>query len=227
MNTASSLQRKRAFSLIELVIVISVIVIIAAFTIPALNTVLKGSQLSQGAGLLVGQLNIARQQALSRNRQIEVRFYRYADVEMPGESLSDPSTGKFRALQLFQITPQGVALPIEKMQTLPSSVIFSQTTGQGLSTLLDQPTAFTPKKPLVNDSAAPRLGRGVDHNYDYISFRFMPDGSTDRKPTSNWHVTVIGINDKLTSPSQPPPNFFTVQIDPVSGVTKIYRPTAG
>lgn len=227
MNTASTSQRKRAFSLIELVIVISVIVVIAAFTIPAMNTVLKGSQLNQGSGLLVGQLNIARQQALSRNRQIEVRFYRYADPETPGEDSTRLETGKFRAMQLFQITPQGVALPIDKVQTLPSSVIFSYSETEGLSSLLDKPTALTPKKPGINDKAAPRLGRGIDYNYDYVSFKFMQDGSTDRNPTGRWFVTVIGLNDRLESPTKPPPNFFTVQIDPVSGVTKTYRPTAG
>jgi uncharacterized protein (TIGR02596 family) len=227
MKIAPSPQRQSAFSLIELIIVISVIVIIAAFTIPAMNTVLKGSQLSQGAGTLVGQLNIARQQALSRNRQIEVRFYRYADPEIPGEDVSKPETGKYRAMQLFQVTPQGVALPIDKIQTLPLSVIFSASEAEGLSTLLDRPTALNPKKPGVADKAAPRLPRGVDFNYEYVSFKFLPDGSTDRNPTGRWYITVVGINDKLESPTKPPPNFFTVQVDPVSGVTKIYRPTAG
>ncbi|MGB8167802.1 MAG: Verru_Chthon cassette protein D [Chthoniobacteraceae bacterium] len=227
MNTAQHPQRARAFSLIELIIVISVIVIIAAFTIPAMNTVLKGSQLSQGANTLVGQLNIARQQALSRNRQVEVRFYRYADPEVPGEDVSKPETGKFRALQLFQVTPQGVALPLDKVLTLPNSVIFSYSETEGLSSLLDKPTAQTPKKPGIADNAAPRLPRGVDYNYDYVSLKFMQDGSTDKSPTGRWFITVIGINDRLESPTKPPPNFFTVQVDPVSGVTKIYRPTAG
>lgn len=227
MNIASSLQRKRAFSLIELVIVISVIVVIAAFTIPAMNTVLRGSQLNQGSSMLVGQLNIARQQALSRNRQIEVRFYRYADPEVPGEDVTKAETGKFRAMQLFQITPQGVALPIDKIQTLPGGVIFSYSDTEGLSSLIDRPTALTPKKPGIADKAAPRLGRGVDYNYEYISFKFMPDGSTDRNPTGRWFITVIGLNDRLESPTKPPPNFFTVQVDPVSGVTKVYRPQAG
>lgn len=218
---------RHAFSLIELIIVISVIVIIAAFTIPAMNTVLKGSQLTQGSGILVGQLNIARQQALSRNRQVEVRFYRYADPEIPGEEAGKPETGRYRAMQLFQITPQGIALPIDKVQTLPLSVIFSYSETEGLSSLLDKPTAQAPKKPGIADKAAPRLARGIDYKYEYVSLKFMPDGSTDKSPTGRWFVTVIGLNDKLTSPTKPPPNFFTVQVDPVSGVTKTYRPNAG
>ena len=219
--------RRQAFSLIELVIVISIIVIIAAFTIPAMNTLLKGSQLTQGANTLVAQLNIARQQALSRNRQIEVRFYRFGDPEVPGEDATDLKTGKFRAMQLFQVLPTGVSVPIDKVQVLPGGVIFAYSEADGLSSLIDMPTGKTPKKPGIDDKAAPLLPRGVDLKYEYVSFKFMQDGSTDRSPTSKWYVTVIGINDKLESPNKPPPNFFTVQVDPVSGVTKIYRPTAG
>ena len=32
-----------------------------------------------------------------------MRFYRYADTEQPGEDVEDPSTGHFRAFQLFEI----------------------------------------------------------------------------------------------------------------------------
>ena len=109
MKLSPTSQRAHAFSLIELIIVISVIVIIAAFTLPAMNTVLKGSQLSQGAGLIIGQLNIARQQAIARNKPVEVRFYRFADPEVPGEDVTTPATGKFRAMQLFQVQASGAS----------------------------------------------------------------------------------------------------------------------
>lgn len=220
--------RPSAFSLIELVIVISVILIIAAFTVPALNTVLKGSNLTQASGILVGQLNIARQQALSRNRVIEVRFYRYADPENPGENPADPSTGKFRAIQLFEImnTAGGTALPIDKVQVLPGGTIFAYSDTAGISSILDRPTGDRPKRPGIDDRTAPRLPRGVDLKYEYVPLRFNPDGSTNKTPTGKWFVTVVNATDKFDGTS-PPPNFFTVQVDPVSGTTRSYRPNAG
>jgi uncharacterized protein (TIGR02596 family) len=227
MNAATRSCRQ-AFSLVELVIVIAVIVIIAAFSMPAVNTILKGSQLSQASGMLVGQLSLARQQALSRNRTVEVRFYRYGDPEVPGEDATAPSTGRFRALQLFEVQPSGVAVPIDKIQTLPGGVIFAYSeSGEGLSSILDVATASTPKKPGTDDKAAPRLPRGVDYKYEYVSLRFLQDGSTDKLPTGKWFLTLLGINDRLDAPNKPPSNFFTVQIDPVSGVSRSYRPTAG
>ncbi len=218
--------RRQAFSLIELIIVISVIVIIAAFTMPAMNTILRGSSMTQASGLLVGQLNIARQQALSRNRPIELRFYRFADPEVPGETAADPTTWKFRGMQLFEVQPSGVSMPIDKIQRLPGGVIFAYSGAKGLSSLLDTATAGQPKS-AASDQTAPRLPRGVDQSYEFVSLKFLPDGSTDKSPTGMWFVTIINMNEKLGAPDKPPPNFFTVQIDPVSGVTKAYRPTAG
>jgi hypothetical protein len=77
------------------------------------------------------------------------------------------------------------------------------------------------------DQNDPELPRGVKRNYEYVFFRFLPDGSTNLSIGSKWFITVHALNDlpKATG-GQPPPNFFTWMIDPVSGNTKIYRPGA-
>lgn len=221
-------KRRGAFSLIELIAVISIIALIATFTIPAVGRIMRGSQLTQASGMIVGQINLARQMAMSRNRAVEIRFYRFGDAETPGENVKVPSTGKFRALQLFEILDNGVALPLSRVEMLPQNVVFAQSdAGLGVSSLIDSATAGAPKIPGTTDKAAPLLPRGVEHNYEYVAFRFLQDGSTNLRPTDTWYLTLIGLTDKLKSPSQPPPNYFTVQIDPVSGSTRTFRPTAG
>jgi hypothetical protein len=71
---------------------------------------------------------------------------------------------------------------------------------------------------------------GVGRNYEYISFRFLQDGSTNLSPAGgtangNWYVTVLNAVDKGKQPAEI--NFFTLQVDPVSGATRSYRPNAG
>ena len=214
-HTPSQLS-KSAFSLIELIAVISIIAIIAAFAIPAASTILRGSQLTQGAQLISGQLSLARQQALTRNHSIEVRFFRYADSEVPGEQADSPESGKFRAIQMFEVLENGVPVPLSKMETLPNSIIFND---DQLSSIIME------KDPQPPSDTDPEMARGVKKNYEYVAFRFRPDGSTDLNPIKQWFVTLHSITDQIEG-SVPPSNFFTVQIDPVSGSTREYRPTA-
>lgn len=215
--------RPSGFSLIELIVVIGIIAIIAVFAVPAASTVIRGSQLTQASQILTDQLNLARQQALTKNRSIEVRFYRFGDAEQPGEEADKPETGKFRAIQLYEVLETGTPVPLGKIQRLPNTVVLND--GK-LSTLInteDTASSQAPKKPTESD---PELPRGVKRHYEYSAFRFLPDGSTNLQPTKNWYTTLHGITD-VVKDEVPPPNFFTLQIDPVSGTTKGYRPGAG
>jgi uncharacterized protein (TIGR02596 family) len=206
-----------AFSLIELLVVIAIIGIIGAFAVPAAGNLLKGSSLTQAANLLSDQMAAARQQALTRNRSIEVRLYSFVDPEQPGET-----TPYYRALQYFEIGEGGVANPVGKVSRFPDSVIMNPATV--ISSLLG---GFVPSKPGTND---PDLARGVKRNYEYVSFRFQPDGSTSLSPTGGpsnglWFITAHLLNDiGRAQGGNPPPNFFTWMIDPVSGSAKILRP---
>jgi uncharacterized protein (TIGR02596 family) len=221
---------KHAFSLVELLVVIAVIGIVATFAVPAVQGMLKGTALTTAAGMMVDQVSLARQHALSKNRIVEVRFYRFADNEIPGEIATDPETGHFRALQYFEMSEAGVMVPAGKVARLPDTVIMSP--GPILSDLLMEDLTRVRDADSVRDPALPR---GVEHDYKYVAFRFFPDGTTSLSPTGTagkasekgrWFITVHAISD-LTRTQQntiPPPNFFTWFIDPVSGNSKILRP---
>jgi uncharacterized protein (TIGR02596 family) len=215
----------RAFTLVELLIVIAIIAIISAFAIPALNGMMKGSRLSEAANLLTDQISLARQFAVSKSKIIEVRFYRFPDPEQPGESVGDEKTWRYRGIQSFQISESGVALPIGELARLPDTIIMNEK--EKLSSLL----RTSESSPSHNTD--PKLPRGVDYNYKYNLFRFYPDGSTNLSPTGDpdqgrWYITVHSLTDSPISSGKdnvaPPPNFFTVQVDPVSGTSKIFRP---
>lgn len=76
---------RKGFSLVELLVVISIIVIILTFTIPATTGLFRGSLLTQGSQMLGDQFALARQMALTRNHPVELRFFKFSDPEVPGE----------------------------------------------------------------------------------------------------------------------------------------------
>lgn len=126
---------KSAFSLIELLVVVAIIGVIVSFTIPAATTMMRGSQLTQSSQLLSDQISYARQLALARNRSTEVRFYKYGDLEVPGELPENEETWRFHSYQIFEVTDNGATLPVDKMQRLPITVVFED---DKYSTLLNE-----------------------------------------------------------------------------------------
>jgi uncharacterized protein (TIGR02596 family) len=196
------------FSLLEMLVVILIISIIATFAVPVVTGINRSSQLARGTQIVADQLAIARQTAITRNRQVEVRFFKFADPEQP------MSRNCFRGLQVLEVINPRAISPLDKMQPLPTNVIIDASAA--LSSLLDP----AQKTAVPGADQLPRVGT----NYQYVSLRFRPDGSTDLLPTKGpWFLTLHEeiYGDGLT---RPPANFTTLEIDPINGSVKFYRP---
>lgn len=221
-----------------MVMVMAIILIIAAFTMPNTRGMLKGSRLGQGGQIFTDQIGLARQIALSTNHSVEVRFYCYGDPEVPGESADSADAGNFHAMQAFEIKESGT-VPLGAVVRLPTSIIIDKDTSN-FSTLLnggvgDGSGSSSPMKSSGGSLGVliPRVGSG-GKAYSSISFRFLPDGSTDlpkldtkldgsQSSTAAWFLTLHDVTDKAAADG-PPKDFFTIQVDPVNGNIHTYRP---
>jgi len=68
-------KKQSGFSLVELMVVLSIMAVIAAVCIPAVVNALPAYRLEHAARQLSGQLRKARSTAIRENRKVEVRFF--------------------------------------------------------------------------------------------------------------------------------------------------------
>ncbi len=220
--------RVAAFTLVEMLVVMGIIVILITIVAPASSTILKGNDLTQGGQDLSSQIAVARQSALTQNHPVEVRFYQYGDASKPGESVADPTSGRFRAMQSFAISEAGVATPLDKRHNLPNTVLIDS--GTTLSTLIGNASANGASGSGPIRTTAPQAYPlpEIGKNYNSVAFRFFPDGSTNLPlaagtTVNSWFIT-LHSSQYGDHPPTVPPNFMTIQIDASNGHTREFRP---
>lgn len=210
-------KRLLAFTLVELLVVIAIILIVIALVTPAVLPVLRSSRINAAASMIVDEFNLSRQLALAQNCDVEVRFYRLG-------SKSDASDKQFRAFRSFVVNGSDPAKskPLSKVRYLPEPVIVS---GDGqFSTLLDYANANR-----VGLSHSQEALNGVPGQSEYVSFLFRATGGTNLSPVDpanggNWFLTVFLENAPKTAATGIPSNYFTAQVDPITGRVRTYRP---
>tara|TARA_R110002096_G_scaffold122929_5_gene266118 strand:- start:4776 stop:5453 length:678 start_codon:yes stop_codon:yes gene_type:complete len=215
-----SSKRINGFSLAELMVVISVIAFLLAMAAPNIFSLMRSSELATQGDMFRNWLTLAQQKALSTNSDVEVRFYKFQDLD------NAQPTKEFRAMQFFQYSPEGELVPISEIYTLNDPLIFATSSSKGcnLSSILERGTETT-----VSDLN--RFGGGIQE-VSYRSFRFHPDGSTnlnmansnsDNVQSKNWYITMIEERPESAQTTEIY-NYFSVQIDPFNGSIRTFRP---
>jgi len=212
----------RGFTIVELLMVIAIMALIVGLCNPSTSALQKSLQLTQATQMVGSQLELARQMATTRNHPVEVRFYQFGDPQTPGEQASNPASGKYRALQSFEVLESGTPKALGKVLYLPASVIIDS--GVALSSLIGsaQPSPFVPT---TSEGTANGSIPHAQNAYNLVSFRFQPDGSTNLPKTSEqqWFLTLHYKFDG-NGLSSPPKNFSTLQINASNGHIKSFRP---
>lgn len=196
MNTSlrSPAPSSNAFSLVEVMSVLAIFSMLAVMSTLAFRSVADSANLARGGQQVAEQVALARQEAISRNCQIQLRVY---------ETNDRPGHTAWRELQLWEISqsPSGPAEhAIGKRILLPAGVIISES--QDYSPLL---------------FPSPEIS-GSTESVPYRGFTFQPTGRSSR-PASQAFFTLQREQQQNAGS-----NYYTVQINPMNGKMSVYRP---
>ena len=198
--------RFRAFSLVELLIVVAIVGILMGLAIPAFTSVAQNTALMRGGDDVANMVVQAAQEARTRNRNVEVRF-----IKMPSPE-GDPDA--FRAVQLWAQNIDGGDMTAgQRLVLLPNGIELSE----------------TDLSPPLESTAGTMSVRGTNRQYAALVFR--ANGEVWKKGSGSTLAKLDSTNSMLTvvlkrdaEQTNLPANFFSIYINPQTGASRVFRP---
>jgi len=188
------------FSLVELLIVITIIGIMMVLAIPASSNLVSAQRITQATQAVVDEVNFCRQTASSKNAMVELCF-----VQALGENVYSGVASRL-------IHGDGTVTWQKKIAWFPAGVVLSSDSD------------FTNLLTVTTSTFAAPFPRTLSNTY--ISVNIRPNGElnpiTGRPTPDQWFVTVVLQRDAQKAGT--PKNYAVVQIDPLTARTTVLRP---
>jgi uncharacterized protein (TIGR02596 family) len=191
---------RHAFSLLELLVVVAIVGLLAVLAVPGVSSTLEAQNISRAGRMVADELALARQEAMTRNRHVEVRI-----VKIPKPD--GPIWGGF---QSWILNSSG-AEPLTRATRLPESIMIADAVG--LSPILHAANFSKNRMPFPQSSG----------ELEYVAIRFSPSGGLNPIPANpaEPYFTIVKETHKGT---QAPPNYLTILINPATGRTTLFQP---
>ena len=209
------------FSLVELLVVLAIMGLLLGLAVPALQSILQNTAITQGGQTLAQEVNMARQLASSRNTTVQVRLIQLVQKK------NEATPPGYNAIQLWGVPSGGdEAVALSRMEILPATVVVSQDT-ENYSRLLDPSNGTS----LISSKMTIAAGQA-----NYVAFSVTPSGSIPSHAADTGganqmigtYLSVVpsrfGSASAAPGSDGAPRNYVTLQINPSTSSTLVYRP---
>lgn len=220
---------RKAFTLIEILVVLAIISLIMFFSVPNMGEIIQGSKLTQAGDQLKYDLALAQQTAVKDNLTVEVRFYQYRQPDGTAEDANK----SFTAYHMFSLIPDSekpsdpraerILAPIGKIKKLPIGVVIPA--NATWSSLVSSSSIANGSQEVFGLVPTEKITSAT-----YRSFQINPDGSTNLETSgaTQWYVTLIDSTEITRAGSSldslAPNNYICIQVDPFNGGTRWFQP---
>jgi len=205
MNLSARLYRRKAMTLLELLLVMAIMGTLLTLSTPMITSISESNNLTNAGQILSDQIRLGTQIASSRNKVIEVRLLKVSQITT--------SSANYRGIQLWMSDSNGAMKAIDKMVSFPTGIVISESPN------------FSPLLTMSGISSG-TISYGNATNNSYVAFKIHPSGFFEPVPddTTKSQLYVTLLNNRFTAASSLPFNYVTVQISPYTCATTIYRP---
>jgi uncharacterized protein (TIGR02596 family) len=195
------------FSLVEIVVVVALVALIFTFAAPYTLSAIQSASISTAGDTLMLKLSQAQQRAVTDTRPTGVDFFYYTKDGIKG----------CHAIQLIRYDAStNESTPLEE------PVYWSD----GRAVLVEgvlSPMFLDNLSPFSTGPAESEPFKNLEATFNRIIF--YPNGSTNlRVPLRDAYLTLISIRNYQEELTDPPSNYYTVQLDPITGRAHSYRP---
>lgn len=221
------------FTLVELLVVMAVLLVMAGLAIPALTTIGKSSQLSNGGRLLSNLLTISRSEAINQRTLMQLRV---VTKWQSGNPASD-NAAAYHKVSIWKMDPvTRVFSQMSKWEALSDSIILE--TSPDPRSAYNLPAAGDPNDPgtyfldptLKNTLLSQKVGPAT---VDFAYIQFDPTGAAifpaaSTVPSRVYLLLTEGVlassGGSITYTHQGHPNWMQARVTCLTGRIQIVRP---